>query len=399
WLTPNPTILVDPKVPYDQHTCFPLYLQEQGHNIWNIDMASDGSTIHLTWPDSRDDNSTLEIYYKKGGADGKNWSDDMRLTYNETYKSTSVSMTLWNDVVHLSWVDTRDQWWDAPYWWFPRTGEIYYKRFPTFPSVQSPEGIYAKLEGPAHEDVNISWNRSPDDQGNPNPVLQYEVYYSTNYGRSGDGYQLLAIVNANGSDSYNYVHKGAGNGNPNNYFYRIVAVDSDGRPAPCLTQAAKYTRWLTSGMQLVSIPLELRENRIGEVFQTLSYASIWHYDSIDQTWRSCHRSKPYCYFPPVDRSMAFWVNVSQEGYLTVAGIVPLTTWVRLEQGWNLVGYPSFLNDSSADVFAGLNVSRLEAYDESAPPYHLGLFTDPEQMKHGEGYWIFSQAPQYLVLKN
>ena len=97
--------------------------------------------------------------------------------------------------------------------------------------------------------------------------------------------------------------------------------------------------------------------------------------------------------------MAFWVNVSQEGYLTVAGIVPLTTWVRLEQGWNLVGYPSFLNDSSADVFAGLNVSRLEAYDESAPPYHLGLFTDPEQMKHGEGYWIFSQAPQYLVLKN
>ncbi|MCK4444553.1 MAG: hypothetical protein KAW09_08415, partial [Thermoplasmata archaeon] len=284
WLTPNPTILVDPKVPYDQHTCFPLYLQEQGHNIRNIDTAFDESTVHVVWSDSRDDNSTLEIYYKTGDAEGKNWSDDLRLTYNETYKSTSVSMALWNDVVHLSWIDTRDHWWDTLHWRCPRLGEIYYKRFPTFPSIRPPEGIYAELEGPAHEDVNIAWSKSPDDQGNPNPVLQYELYYSIEYNSAGDGYQLLTTINANESSTYNYVHKGAGNGNPNNYFYRIIAIDSDGRVAPGLTQAAKYTRWLTWGMQLVSTPLETKERQIGEIFETLNYASIWHYDSTDQTW-------------------------------------------------------------------------------------------------------------------
>lgn len=97
--------------------------------------------------------------------------------------------------------------------------------------------------------------------------------------------------------------------------------------------------------------------------------------------------------------MAFWVNVSQDGYMTVAGIVPLTTWMRLEQGWNLVGYPSFLNDSSANVFAGLNVSRSEAYEGSSLPFHLRLLSDVEEMKPGRGYWIYSQVPQYLVLKN
>ncbi len=399
WLTPNPTILVDPSVPYDGHTCAPLYLQEQGHHIRNIDMAFDGSSVHVTWPDSRDDNSTMEIYYKTGDAEGKNWSNDIRLTFNETRKSASVSMALWNDIVHLSWIDTRDQWWDAPYWWFPRTGEIYYKRFPTFPSIHPPDGIYAKLESSTHEDVNITWSKSPDDQGNPNPVLQYELYYSTEYSRAGDGYQLLATINASESNTYSYVHMGVGNGNPNNYFYRIVAIDSDGLAAPCLTQAAKYTRWLTSGMQLVSIPLELREARIDEVFQTLNYSSIWHYDSKDRIWKSCHSSKPYCFFPPIDRSMAFWVNVRQDGYMTVAGIVPWTTWMKLEQGWNLIGYPSFLNDSSADVFAGLSISRSEAYEGSSLPFHLKLLSDIEEMKPGEGYWIYSQASQYLVLKN
>jgi hypothetical protein len=400
WSMSTPTVLVDSKVPLDKNRCAPLYMYEiQGHNVWDVDLAFDGSTVHVAWSDSRDDNSTHEIYYETGDAEGKTWSNDTRLTFNETYQSARVVIATWDNVVHLSWQDTRDQWWDRQFWNSARQPEIYYKRLPVFPTIHPPEDMLAHLEGDIQENVNIFWSKSPDDIAGSNPVLQYELYYSTEYNRAGDNYQLLTIINANGSDSYHYVHMGAGNGDPNNYFYRSVAIDSDGRAAPCLTQEAKYTRWLTSGMQLVSIPLELRENKIGEVFQTLNYTSIWHYDSTDRTWKSCHSAKPYCFFPPIDISMAFWVNVSQDGYLTIAGIVPLTTWMKLAQGWNLVGYPSFLNDSSANVLAGLSVSRSEAYERWSLPFHLKLLSNVEEMKPGRGYWIYSEDPQYLVLKN
>ena len=400
WSTGIPTVLVDSKVPVDEHSCAPLYMWDiRGHNIRDVDLAFDGSTVHIAWSDSRDDNSTYEIYYKTGDAEGKIWSNDTRLTFNETYHSSGVTIAVWGDVVHLSWQDTRDQWWDRWLWWSSRHPEIYYKRMPVFPSIRPPKAVSAGLEGSAQENVNVTWSRSPDDIVGPNPVLQYELYYSTYYNRAGSGYQLLTIINANGSDAYHYVHQGAGNGDPNSYFYRVIAVGVDGLPAPCLTQVAKYTRWLTSGMQLVSIPLELKENRIDDVFQTLNYSSIWHYDSTDRTWDSCHSAKPYCFFPPVDRSMAYWVNVSQDGYMTVAGVVPSITWVSLEQGWNLIGYPSFLNDSSADVFAGLKVSRSETYEGASLPFNLRLLSVTGEMKAGEGYWVYSQVSQRLFLSN
>jgi hypothetical protein len=400
WSTGTPTVLVSSKVPLDKNDCAPLYMWElQGHNVWDVDLAFDGSTVHVAWSDSRDDNHTHEIYYKTGDAEGKVWSNDTRLTFNETYQSARVAIDVWGNVVHLVWQEYRDQWWDRWLWWSSRHPEIYYKRMPVYPSIRPPETLSAELEGNARENVNITWSRSPDDIVGPNPVLQYELFCSTQYDRAGNGYQLLTIINANGSDVYRYLHQGAGNGDSNSYFYRVIALGADGLPAPSLTQVAKYTRWLTSGMQLVSIPLELKADRIGQVFQTLNYSSIWHYDSTNRTWDSCHTSKPYCFFPPVNRSMAFWVNVSQDGYMTVAGVVPSITWISLEEGWNLIGYPSFLNDSSADVFAGLNVSSSETYEGASLPYNLRLLSDAGEMKAGEGYWIYSQVPQRLVLNN
>ncbi|MEO8209516.1 MAG: hypothetical protein ABI840_03060 [bacterium] len=77
-------------------------------------VASSGDVVHVIWFDNRDGNS--EIYYKRSTDAGKNWSSDLRLTYNAAasgFPTTAVS----GSVVHVAWEDYRDG-----------NNEIYYKR-------------------------------------------------------------------------------------------------------------------------------------------------------------------------------------------------------------------------------------------------------------------------------
>jgi hypothetical protein len=82
------------------------------NHAWCV--ASSGDVVHVIWYDFRDGN--YEIYYKRSTDAGVSWGADTRLTNNSAV-SSSPSVSVSGQVVHVVWVDSRDG-----------NNEIYYKR-------------------------------------------------------------------------------------------------------------------------------------------------------------------------------------------------------------------------------------------------------------------------------
>ncbi len=254
-------------------------------------------------------------------------------------------------------------------------------------SLGPPRNLEAVLTGLSKNDVALGWNLSTNDGSAGNHVVRYEVFRNTSfYDRNGNGYQLLASMP---NDTSSYTDSGKGEGDPENYFYLVCAVDSWNNTACSYEQAAKFTRTLSKGLNLVSIPLSQTDVNIEVVLQTLSHDSSWFYDSLDQRWRFYVESKPHFgELTRVNHTMGLWVNVTASSNLTVAGLIPSSTPIQLRPGWNLVGFPSF-NSSYAvsDLKAETSATRVEGFDSSNPPYFLRLLASTDKLQPGFGYWI------------
>jgi len=260
----------------------------------------------------------------------------------------------------------------------------------------APKLLYAYLSANM-KDVTIVWNLSKDDGSGQRNVDHYSVYYSKSYDPRGNGYVFLGKVPA-GTTSF--THYNAGLGDPNNYFYYVKANDTTGQ-GKWEGQASKFTRYLTKGWQLASIPLMTIDRRTEAVLQTLNYNIVRYYNASDSQdpWKAYMKFKTLNDLVTVDRTMALWINVTEDSYLTVAGIVPTSTSISLKAGWNFVGYPSFSTIYTAtNLKSQTGAARIEGYDPNASPYYLKVLADNYVLKAGEGYWLkVSQDLIWLVL--
>lgn len=82
------------------------------NNAWCV--AASGSTVHVTWFDSRDGNS--EIYHKRSTDGGASWQVDTRITRSASH-SQQPTVAVSGSVAHIVWRDNPDG-----------NDEIYYKR-------------------------------------------------------------------------------------------------------------------------------------------------------------------------------------------------------------------------------------------------------------------------------
>lgn len=246
----------------------------------------------------------------------------------------------------------------------------------------------AALSGPNSENVTLSWTLSPDDGGGLGSVIGYEVCRNTTFDPDALGYQLIASV-PNGTAGF--VDASVGEGDPNNYFYQICAVDSGGNSTCAERQAGKFTRPVSEGPNLVSIPLIQSNESIENVLQTVNFDKAWTYEAVWNRWISFMTFKSYRgELKTVNHRMGVWVNVTEASNLTVAGIVPWTTSIMMMQGWNLVGFPSFNSDHSVgEMKSVLSVLRVEGFESSTPPYFLRVLSDSDKLETGYGYWVYS----------
>jgi parallel beta-helix repeat protein len=249
-----------------------------------------------------------------------------------------------------------------------------------------PVMLDAVLSGKDLENVTLTWALSPDDRAGQDVVVEYRIYRNETYDPNGLGYELIASL-LNGTSQF--IDNLAGEGNPDNYFYIVCAIDEYNRSSCTENQAGKFTRPLVEGPNLVSIPLIQSDETITTVLQTVSLDKAWLYDSLEQEWRTFMKSKPYLGdLGYLDHAIGFWLNVTEDSNLTVAGIVPLRTVIQFHAGWNLVGFPSFNSTYTiADLKAETGATRVEGFDTSSSPYFLKLLQNGDTLQAEYGYWV------------
>jgi parallel beta-helix repeat protein len=266
------------------------------------------------------------------------------------------------------------------------------------PTVAPPRNLTADLSGSSFENVTLSWDLSEDDIGGQQSVVRYDILRGISYSSNSTGYLLHDSV-ANGTSAY--VDVGAGEGDTSDYFYSVCAVDFNDNFTCSSGQAAKFTRPLIKGINLVSIPLEVSNHSVTSVLQTVSFGEAWIYNPLGKNWESFAGSKPYPgTLQLIDRPKGAWINVSGACNLTVAGIVPHNTSIQLISGWNLVGFPSFNSSyTAADLKSRTGSSRIEGYDPLSSPYYLRQVGDLEILEAGYGYWIWMDSDTTWIVKS
>lgn len=275
---------------------------------------------------------------------------------------------------------------DLPYWFLGS-----YDRYPLMAPYQSihplpPTDLHSSLTGDNSENVTLAWSLSLDDGTLFQSIVSYHVLRGTVYDIGGLGYNLIATL-PNGTTQF--VDALAGEGDPNNYFYLVCAVDLNSNTNCTTDQAVKFTRHLPQGMNLVSIPALLQNESINSVFQTLKWNSTWTFDSLFQKWRHLLKSKSHMSeITSINMASGFWVDVAEDSNLTVAGLMPTSWRIDLRKGWNLVGFPSFsMTYSVGDLKVDAGAKTVEGFDPSSYPYFLREMLDGDSLQSGYAYWI------------
>ncbi|MCK4457426.1 MAG: Ig-like domain-containing protein [Thermoplasmata archaeon] len=256
----------------------------------------------------------------------------------------------------------------------------------------------AVLAGASNENVLVSWELSADDEAGDDDVSHYAIYLSGAYDYEGDGYSYLGQA---GSGETSFTHSLAGDGDWLNHFYYVQANDTSGN-GNWSGQAGKFVRFIEKGKHLASVPLVQEDTTLEVVLQTLagSFKHVRYYKSSDQSdhWKTYWTFKTYGTLFDIDHKMGFWIDMTKDDHLVVAGLVPEMTQIELGHNWNLVSYPSFIDRTVSDALAGIDWVKVQGWG-ATPPYHQKQMSASDIMTAGEGYWIWVDLPQVWVVSN
>ncbi len=261
----------------------------------------------------------------------------------------------------------------------------------------APTILQAYLSGKDMENVTFTWTLSSDDGAGQNSVVSYAILRNTTYDDNGTLYAFLDSV-PNGTTKY--TDNLSGEGDPNNYFYQVCAIDLNNFANCSANQGSKFARPLSEGANLISIPLIQSNESTETLLQTVKWDKAWTYNSSVQKWKWYMKFKPYPGdLKRINLTQGFWVNATEQSNLTVAGIVPPSTTIYLREGWNLVGYPSFMNRTVSEALEGKIWVSVEGFDNASSPYHLRRLSETDIMTSGEGYWIYFSTSGVWTVRN
>ncbi len=129
-----------------------------------------------------------------------------------------------------------------------------------------------------------------------------------------------------------------------------------------------------------------------------SYDKLMYYDSCNEQWRSyvSGRAAHFNRLDSWDHTMGMWIYMNTEDNLTVRGTKPYRSWIKLEPGWNMIGFPSA---EAGNNGLPVEVNKIGYFNASAT-YLLDYDYDPGNFtfEPGNGYCIYSSAPDTVIWK-
>jgi hypothetical protein len=247
-------------------------------------------------------------------------------------------------------------------------------------------------------DVKLTWNASADDGSGEADVVEYIVLRSTDV--TGP-YSEIASVTADGSPSYSYTDSGAGDGDTNNYFYRVHSKDDLGKERQCADRGVKWVIPLEEGWNQFSLPLIQESTQRTDVLATVggNYVAIQSYvaDEPDH-WLHYHILKPAQFNDEFEISYGrgYFIKMSASDELVTAGRISTDISFDLKSGWNLVGI-SCANTSVSDLTLPNAVDNIHHFEsgslKSYDPYSQS--GSLSELYPGQIYWIHSDSDTTL----
>lgn len=261
-----------------------------------------------------------------------------------------------------------------------------------------PTGLGSELSGASLQDVTLTWALSADDGKGLRTVKEYRIFRNTSFDPDGMGYALYATL-PNGTSLF--VDTSVGEGDPDNYFYQLCGADLGNNTTCAKTQVAKFTRPLSQGFNIVSVPLIQSDGSIETAFQTVTFERAWSFDSHTGEWKSHMKFKPYSGdLGTIERTLGIWIDIVSDSNLTVAGVVPLGTSIQLKAGLNLIGFPSLYSSITVgDLKAATGATRVEGLDPFNPPFFTKPLPDTEILQSGYGYWVMVEIDATWTVSN
>lgn len=261
---------------------------------------------------------------------------------------------------------------------------IYFDLNPYEENPNPPNNLEAWVDG---NDVVLNWTSS-----NSSDVMHYNIYKSYALNDFDFTYPYAS------TSKTMWVDKGEGDGDYNNYFYIVRAVDRKLYNDSNLIKVGKYVKYLNQGWNLISIPFNLSKTDPVDLLQTINDTCIiaQYYNSSDSLdhWKDTKVGD----LTEISNSMGFWLYLNASDVLITAGRIPESIAINLNAGWNLVGYPSFTNRSLEETLSGLEFwERVQFFDSRSitgdywkhnnikKPEHLN---DLDKMVTGCGYWLY-----------
>ena len=128
---------------------------------------------------------------------------------------------------------------------------------------------------------------------------------------------------------------------------------------------------------------------------TGSYDKVMYYEAANDRWRSYvpGRASKYNDLHTWDITMGVWIQINNNATLTVKGTAPTDTTISLEQGWNMVSYPSSTVGDGMEL--PIEVVKV-GYFNASQEYNLAYATDKTSvdavtLNPGEGYWLYCSS--------
>jgi PKD repeat protein len=257
---------------------------------------------------------------------------------------------------------------------------------------EPPVDLDAELAGVNFVDVRLTWTASSDDGAGDFSVVLYTIYKSIT---GADGiFEPVDTIPAQGipATTYEWTDYGAGDGDPNSYFYIVRASDGSGKEDQNQNKVGKFVNVLDEGWNLISIPFVQKDTERESVLKTISgnYASVQGYHSGEsQPWLHWYRNKPSDMNDDIalDHRSGYYLNMLVSDHLVTVGKVAPFTDVPLKTGWNLIGYPCLEEQRVDNALSSINrnYDRVERFDTTLDNEVKLLSNDI--MEPGLGYWI------------